>query len=150
MQWLISWKGYGPVHDEWRTAEDINTGGMELAAWREYEDWRRLHALAQQQGAEDVRSAGVLNQICSIREQLHQETRRYVEEEPGSTLPWNDRRKPLRVLVLYSGTGSVEHAILQRFPNAITVSVDLNPVFNPTPLGCVADPVYLVPIQYLI
>ena len=63
MQWLISWKGYGPVHDEWRTAEDINTGGMELAAWREYEDWRRLHALAQQQGAEDVRSAGVLNQI---------------------------------------------------------------------------------------
>ena len=132
MQWLISWKGYGPVHDEWRTAEDINTGGMELAAWREYEDWRRLHALAQQPGAEDVRSAEILNQICSIREQLHLETRRYVEEEPGSTLPWNDRRKPLRVLVLYSGTGSVEHAVLQRYPNAITVSVDLNPVFNPT------------------
>ena len=36
------------------------------------------------------------------------------------------------MLVLYSGTGSVEHAVLQRYPNAITVSVDLNPVFNPT------------------
>jgi len=47
-------------------------------------------------------------------------------------LPWSDRRKPLRVLVLYSGTGSVEHAVLQRYPNAITVSVDLNPAFNPT------------------
>ena len=74
----------------------------------------------------------VLDKICSIHEQLQREIHRYKEEEPGSMLPWSDRRKPLRVLVLYSGTGSVEHAILQRYPNAITVSVDLNPAFNPT------------------
>ena len=131
MQWLISWKGYGPVHDEWRSAEDINTGGMELAAWREYEDRRRLQELTQRQDA-GSNQVEVLDKICAIHEQLQREIHRYKEEEPGSMLPWSDRRKPLRVLVLYSGTGSVEHAILQRYPNAITVSVDLNPAFNPT------------------
>ena len=44
MEWLIRWKGYGPVHDEWKKLEDINTGGMELDTWRDYmkpcADWR--------------------------------------------------------------------------------------------------------------
>jgi hypothetical protein len=132
MQWLVSWKGYGPVHDEWRSAEDLNTGGMELAAWREYEDWRQLREMAQQRSAIETKSVDVQGQLNAMREQLQQEIRRYVEEEPGSVLPWHDRRKPLRVLVLYSGTGSVEHAILQRYPNAVTVSVDVNPLFKPT------------------
>ena len=132
MQWLISWKGFGPVHDEWRSVEDINTGGMELDVWREYEDQRRLREMAQQRSAIEDDPTEIIGKVCSIREELQQAIRQYVEEEPGSTLPWNDQRKPLRVLVLYSGTGSVEHAILQRYPNAITVSVDLNPVFQPT------------------
>jgi len=122
MQWLISWKGYGPVHDEWRSAEDINTGGMELTAWREYEDRRRLHELAQQHNdATDSKHVDIFwTKSAPIHEQLQREViHRYVEEEPGSMLPWSDRRKPLRVLVLYNGTGSVEHAILQRYPNAI-------------------------------
>jgi hypothetical protein len=40
-------KGYGPVHDEWRSAEDTNTGGMELDVWRENQDQRKLKEMTE-------------------------------------------------------------------------------------------------------
>ena len=130
MQWLISWKGYGPVHDEWRSAEDINTGGMELDVWREYEDWRKLKEMSEREEQADWSAAR--NRISSIRDNLKERMQAYLEGDKRAHMQWQDQRRPLRVLVLYSGTGSVEDAILERYPNAITVSVDSDPQFRPT------------------
>ena len=130
MQWLISWKGYGPVHDEWRSVEDINTGGMELDVWREYEDQRKLGELTERARHTDWSAA--LDRICSIRDNMKERVQAYLQGDKRAYLGWGDLRRPLRVLVLYSGTGSVENAILERYPNSIAVSVDVNPQFQPT------------------
>ena len=130
MQWLISWKGYGPVHDEWRSVEDINTGGMELDVWREYEDKRKLSELTERARHTDWSAA--LDRICSIRDNMKERVQAYLQGDKRAYLGWEDLRRPLRVLVLYSGTGSVENAILERYPNSIAVSVDVNPQFQPT------------------
>ena len=130
MQWLISWKGYGPVHDEWRSAEDINTGGMELDVWREYEDWRKLKEMSERE--EQANWSAARNRISSIRDNLKERVQTYLEGDKRAHMQWQDQGRPLRVLVLYSGTGSVEDAILERYPNAITVSVDSDPQFRPT------------------
>ena len=130
MQWLISWKGYGAAHDEWRSVEDINTGGMELDAWREYEDMRRLKELTQPGDASH--GLTVLDQICALQESVRQKVHEYLEEVPGCVTPWCQSEKPFRMLVLFSGTGSVEKAVTEVFPNAIAVSVDVDPQFTPT------------------
>ena len=131
MQWLISWKGYGAVHDEWKSVEDINTGGMELDAWREYEDMRRLKELAQptEVGAHWIET---LDSICAMRETVQTKVQQYLETEDECTTPWCHSHKPFRILVLFSGTGSVEQAVTAKFPHAVTVSVDMSPHFRPT------------------
>lgn len=125
MQWLISWKGYGAAHDEWRSVEDINTGGLELDAWREYEDMRRLNQLSNS-------ATSVLEEIGSLRKAVQQQSQEYLDGTPGSTLSWQQSEKPIRMLVLFSGTGSIERTVTERFPNAITVSIDLDSRFQPT------------------
>ena len=45
---------------------------------------------------------------------------------------WENPVRPLRVLVLFSGTGSVENALHQLFPNVQSVSVDNVASFHPT------------------
>jgi len=52
---------------------------------------------------------------------------------------WTDPNKPLKVLVLFSGTGSVEKALHQLFPNVISVSVDNVAAFQPTHCCTVQD-----------
>ena len=104
MQWLISWKGYGPVHDEWRSVEDINTGGMELDVWREYEDQRKLGELTERARHTDWSAA--LDRICSIRDNMKERVQAYLQGDKRAYLGWEDLRRPLRVLVLsFPGPG---------------------------------------------
>ena len=129
MEWLIRWKGYGPVHDEWRRLEDINTGGMELETWRDYEALRRLEDLA----SNTPELVGQIREwVHTSPEKMRRKVSEYLESTVGATTPWRDASKPFRILVLYSGTGSVEKTLLATYPNAVAVSVDVNPAFHAT------------------
>ena len=129
MEWLIRWKGYGPVHDEWKKLEDINTGGMELDTWRDYEAMRRLEDLAS---STSELVSHIREWVQTSPETMRRKVSEYVETTVGATTPWQDTSKPFRVLVLYSGTGSVEKTLLETYPNAVAVSVDVNPTFHAT------------------
>jgi hypothetical protein len=108
MEWLVRWLGQGPVEDQWRNYDDINTGGM-CDPWTEYERARETEELVQ-------------GHVASVRQR-----------------DWTDPNKPLKVLVLFSGTGSVEKALHQLFPNVISVSVDNVAAFQPTHCCTVQD-----------
>ena len=100
MEWLVRWQGMGPVEDQWRNYDDINTGG-ECEPWTDYERARLAESLVR----------GEANSV-QVRE-------------------WSDPKRPLRVLVLFSGTGSVENALHSLFPNVTSVSVDNVMAFTP-------------------
>ena len=101
MEWLVRWQGMGPVEDQWRNYDHINTGG-DYEPWMDYERART---------AENM----VLGQVHSTH---HKDLTNPVQ--------------PLRVLVLVSGTGSVEQALHHLFPNVQSVSVDNVASFHPT------------------
>ena len=127
MQWLVRWRGYGPVYDEWRSVEDINTGGMELEAWRDYERER----LMPREGAAALVQA-VREALPSKSSDMHRHISEYWESTAAVSTPWRDSRKPFRILVLFSGTGSVERAVNDCYPQSIAVSIDSNPAFRST------------------
>jgi hypothetical protein len=78
MQWLVRWRGYGPVYDEWRSVEDINTGGMELEAWRDYERER----LMPREGAAALVQA-VREALPSKSSDMHRHISEYWESTKG-------------------------------------------------------------------
>ena len=118
-EWLIRWQGYGPEHDMWLPARKINVGGINQA-WKEYETHRQQAQIARLAAAvqtfEEEGQAVAQRSMTGRVENLR-------ASHPG---------RPLRLLVLFSGTGSVERAVQGYYHNAVTVSVDSEPLFMPT------------------
>jgi hypothetical protein len=110
-QWLVRWKGFDATEDQWLREEKINTSGMKNQQWELYE--------AELKRREDIA-------VAVAHYQQAQESVFQVSEH-GKPVVVEAKDRPLRLLVLFCGTGSVERAALRYYPKAEIVSVDNDP-----------------------
>jgi hypothetical protein len=157
-EWKVRWTGYSKAHDQWRTRDKLERGSP-LQQLREFEQ-ARLHMEAQvrdeatrrreQRGRHSAQAgmtlAHLITNPCDELDQLEQ-------MEDDIPLPWERQervedgslalvtellaiqakttRTP-RILVLFSGTGSVEREFLNCFPSASVVTLDSGHIWQPT------------------
>ena len=157
-EWKVRWTGYSKAHDQWRTRDKLEHGGP-LQQLREFESARismeaqvreeavRRREQRQRRGS----SAGttLAQLIADPCDELY--LLEHLESEP--LLPWEQRetlkdgtlayitelcasdlvQSPTpRILVLFSGTGSVEREFLGCFPSATVVTLDSAAMWQPT------------------
>ena len=121
-EYLIKWAGEARnTTENWRSAGELNTGGMISRQWLDYEKLLGDEAPPPMKAKRQARLALALweyseNQLTHVNS---------VRGEAPRAL--DHRSRTPRVLVLFSGTGSVERAILKQFPLAQIVTVDMNP-----------------------
>eukprot|EP00854_Cymbomonas_tetramitiformis_P011857 gene11857-biopygen12179 len=165
-EWKVRWTGYSAAHDQWRTREKMDRGG-ENQQLKEFEarilsqqaetmntakyqrSKRKDHTSANLLALQDVTLTQLLEHPCDGPEQ---------ESPEACYLPWEhldqmedgsmaivtelmDRQewRPVRILVLFSGTGSVEKGFTQCFPKATVVTLDQDPRWQPTHLSAIED-----------
>eukprot|EP00854_Cymbomonas_tetramitiformis_P011813 gene11813-biopygen12132 len=157
-EWKVRWTGYSKAHDQWRTRDKLEHGGP-LQQLREFESARismeaqvreeavRRREQRQRRGSSTGTTFAYL--IADPCDELH--LLEHLESEP--LLPWEQReiledgtlahiaelcvsdlvQSPTpRILVLFSGTGSVEREFLGCFPSATVVTLDSAAVWQPT------------------
>ncbi|KAK3276308.1 hypothetical protein CYMTET_15607 [Cymbomonas tetramitiformis] len=161
-EWKVRWTGYSAAHDQWRSRDKMDRGG-ENQQLKEFEA-RRLgmqadmlksveHGRRQRQQRQPVHLGVTLSQLmehqCDVPE---------VDSPPEDfCLPWErveilengelvvitdlEERKtrPVRILVLFSGTGSVEREFAKCFPSASVVTLDNDPRWQPDHLASMED-----------
>ncbi|KAK3286792.1 hypothetical protein CYMTET_5675 [Cymbomonas tetramitiformis] len=157
-EWKVRWTGYSKAHDQWRTRDKLEHGGP-LQQLREVESARvsmeaqireeaaRRREQRQRRGSSSGTTLAHL--IADPCDELY--LLEHLETEPP--LPW-ERREILengtlahvtelcasdlvqssnpRILVLFSGTGSVEREFLGCFPTATVVTLDSVAAWQPT------------------
>ena len=161
-EWKVRWTGYSAAHDQWRTRDKMDRGG-ENQQLKEFEAQRLgmqadtlksvEHGRRQRQQRQPVHLGVTLSQLmehpCDVPE---------VDSTPeGFCLPWErvetlengelvvitdlEERKtrPVRILVLFSGTGSVEREFAKCFPSASVVTLDNDPRWQPDHLASMED-----------
>jgi hypothetical protein len=155
-EWKVSWTGYSSAHDQWRTREKMDAGGdneqlrdFEAARLRmqaENRDaaaQRRIHRQPEPSVAYvGVTLSQLLQHPCDEPEVKVPEATRlpwerleiledgscaYITELEPDTSP-----RPVRILVMFSGTGSVERGFTQCFPSATVVTLDSDAKWCPT------------------
>eukprot|EP00854_Cymbomonas_tetramitiformis_P034113 gene34113-biopygen13706 len=165
-EWKVRWTGYSAAHDQWRTREKMDRGG-ENQQLKEFEA-RRLSQQAetmntakyQRSKRKDHTSANLLALQGVTLAQLLEHPCDGLEQEPPEAcyLPWEhleqmedgsmaivtelmDKQewRPVRILVLFSGTGSVEKGFTQCFPKANVVTLDQDPRWQLIHLSTIED-----------
>ncbi|KAK3278331.1 hypothetical protein CYMTET_13719 [Cymbomonas tetramitiformis] len=158
-EWKVRWTGYSKAHDQWRTRDKLERGGP-LQQLREFEQARlRMEAQVrdeatrrrEQRGRHSAQAgmtlAHLITNPCDELDQLEQMEhdtplpweRQERTEEDGSlarvtelmAIQTEATRMP-RILVLFSGTGSVEREFLNCFPTASVVTLDSEHIWHPT------------------
>jgi len=114
-EYLVSWKGYGEAHHEWLPERALNTQ-YPLEQLVAYQQTRKVNR-------------GVLSSMITQYEEEDRLTHRI--DDRGSLIPLTKDNRTLKVLVLFSGTGSVEKAVALRYPNAEIINLDIDPKWNP-------------------
>ncbi|KAK3282054.1 hypothetical protein CYMTET_10182 [Cymbomonas tetramitiformis] len=156
--WKVRWTGYSAAHDQWRSRDKMDRGG-ENRQLKEFEARRLgmqadiLKSVEQRQQRQPVHLDVTLSQLmepqCDVPE---------VDSPPEDfCLPWErveilgngelvvitdlEERKtrPVRILVLFSGTGSVEREFAKCFPSASVVTLDNDPRWQPDHLASMED-----------
>ncbi|KAK3269400.1 hypothetical protein CYMTET_22156 [Cymbomonas tetramitiformis] len=161
-EWKVRWTGYSAAHDQWRSRDKMDRGG-ENQQLKEFEAQRlgmqadmlksTEHDRRQRQQRQPVHLGVTLSQLmehpCDVPE---------VDSPPEDfCLPWErvetlgngelvvitdlEERKtrPVRILVLFSGTGSVEREFAKCFPSASVVTLDNDPRWQPNHLASMED-----------
>ena len=129
-EWLVSWVGKSDAEDKWLRQDRLNRGGIN-SIWKQYEKHEGLGGPWK-----TVKAVGMREAIANYLET----TLSYVLPSP-MTAPVkarNKHRSP-RILVLFSGTGSVEKAILSQFPQAEITTLDILPKWNATHVCSIED-----------
>eukprot|EP00854_Cymbomonas_tetramitiformis_P013073 gene13073-biopygen13466 len=165
-EWKVRWTGYSAAHDQWRTREKMNRGG-ENQQLKEFEarrlsqqaetmhtakyprNKRKDHTSADLLALQGVTLAQLLEHPCDGFEQEPSEACclpwKHLEEVEGgsmaivSELMDKQEWRPVRILVLFSGTGSEEKSFTQCFPKATVVTLDQDPRWQPTHLSAIED-----------
>ncbi len=160
-EFQVRWTGYSKAHDEWKTREDLNYGGL-LEPLVQFEQNRlSQEGRAREKALRDARSqrrarrvaATVLTALCTEETNPYQDWIQAftLSQEENECLPWesysaatgafltvltetsqHEFLRPLRILVLFSGTGSVEREFLGCFPSATVVTLDSVAAWQPT------------------
>ncbi|KAK3241869.1 hypothetical protein CYMTET_48393 [Cymbomonas tetramitiformis] len=150
-EFLVRWTGYSNAHDSWKTRESLNYGG-ELEQLTEFEQLRlSREGQAREKALQEVRM-----QRKQRRERVGALTFLDTSDEGKLTsldncLPWEQycrsadafvthlallgsgvSTRELRLLVLFSGTGSVERSFMSCYPKSTVVTVDHDPRWQPT------------------
>ncbi|KAK3270799.1 hypothetical protein CYMTET_20817 [Cymbomonas tetramitiformis] len=157
-EWKVGWTGYSKAHDQWRTRDKLERGAP-LQQLRDFENarlrmeaqvrdeaTRRREQRSRRSARTGVTLAHLITNPCDELEQLEQ-------MQPDSPLPWERGEvaedgtlalvtelsaafiKPStrpRILVLFSGTGSVEREFLNCFSTASVVTLDFELTWYPT------------------
>eukprot|EP00854_Cymbomonas_tetramitiformis_P011547 gene11547-biopygen11854 len=165
-EWKVRWTGYSATHDQWRTRKKMDRG-VENQQLKEFEA-RRLSQQAetmntakyQRSKRNDHTSADLLALQGVTLAQLLEHPCDGFEQDPSEAccLPWEhleqmedgsmaivselmDKQewRLMRILVLFSGTGSVEKSFTQCFPKATVVTLDQEPRWQPTHVYAIED-----------
>ena len=148
-QWLVRFKDRGPVGDKWFPIEALHEELVECPEWAAVEKVRRelreiesnknpdliLVGLVTKRLAKVVRAYEGARKKAERRNeyiQAYEEGSRVEARLSGVTLQPEAVRRKLRVLVLFSGTGSVERVIHGLYDFAEVISVDCLPKWTPT------------------
>ncbi|KAK3252913.1 hypothetical protein CYMTET_37819 [Cymbomonas tetramitiformis] len=167
VEWKVRWLGLSREHDQWRSRKDLEHGGP-LQPLREFEkarlereeqdrvqagDRRRQKAGQYREGQVSALETagtweGLVDDIgtpqgpCLPHEIFDDQANAFVVEA-GQLLAYArstsaNSRLP-RLLVLFNGTGSVERAFRDKFPDAECVTVDSDPRWEATHVVSVQD-----------
>ena len=135
-EWLTKWKGLPHSHSQWRTREDLEGRGGRLEPLRVFEaeeeklkkgPERRRRETHQHQ--EEQRA-----QLTALRPPTPKVFSKGANQVYRSHLSLVQR--PVRILVLFCGTGSVELQFQRQFKDCEVVTVDVLPKWRAT---CTAD-----------
>eukprot|EP00854_Cymbomonas_tetramitiformis_P008612 gene8612-biopygen8743 len=162
VEWKVRWLGLTREHDQWRKLKDLEHGGPlrqlrefeearihKEAFDREQADYRRqqqrkaqIALMGEGRGQltkeeDDWTRAGhpLPGGPLLPHEVFDAESHSYVVKAESIAVAINAQRKfrrPPRILVLFSGTGSVEQAFVDKFADAEVVTVDQDPRSSPT------------------
>ena len=167
-EWKVRWTGYSAAHDQWRTRDKMDRGAenqqlkefetrrlrqqaevMDAARHGIQRRERRDPTPAELQALKGVTLAQLMEHPCDAPEPETPEMcclpwERLELMEDGSlaivTQLQDDKEgRPVRMLVLFNGTGSVEGGFTQCFPEASVVTLDLDPRWQPTHLTAIED-----------
>ncbi len=160
-EFQVRWTGYSKAHDEWKTREDLNYGGL-LEPLVQFEQNRlSQEGRAREKALRDARlqrrtRRNAAASLTVLRAEDWDPYRDLVSVPPYSRgekecLPWEsyssatgafltvleetsprDSSRPLRILVLFSGTGSVEAEFRACYPQSEAVTVDCDSRWQPT------------------
>ena len=164
-EFQVRWTGYSKAHDEWKTRADLNFGGP-LEQLLVFENERLTQeGRAKEKALHDARSQRLARRqqkaalnAMEVDESNPDYLLRSVTESPPC-LPWESysqvtnsfitvlktghgstgNQRPLRILVLFSGTGSVEREFRACYPQAEVVTVDSGDKWDPTFVSDVRD-----------
>ncbi|KAK3239851.1 hypothetical protein CYMTET_50247 [Cymbomonas tetramitiformis] len=131
-EWLTKWKGLPHSHSQWRTREDLEGKGGRLEPLRAFEAdeekqrrapekrRRETHGQQQEQRAQLMAMRAPTPKVYSKgASQVYQPHLTKVQH-------------PVRILVLFCGTGSVEQQFQRQFDGCEVVTVDILPKWQAT------------------
>ena len=156
-EWKVRWTGYSKAHDQWRTRDKLERGAP-LQQLREFETKRlamedqvRDSAMRRREHLRGSADLGTVVTGVSLAQMVAQPwEERLGRKTPDACLPWeryeesadgedmyvtelaDSSQRPVRLLVLFSGTGSVETAFAKCFPTSTVVTLDSDPGWRPT------------------
>ena len=131
-EWLTKWKGLPHSHSQWRSREDLEGKGGRLEPLRVFEEeeerrqkvperrGRQTHSQQQEQRA----------QLMAVKPP----TPKVYSKGMGQVYQPHLSRvaRPVRILVLFCGTGSVEQQFQRQFEGCEVVTVDILPKWQAT------------------
>ena len=128
-EWLVSWVGKSAAENKWLRESRINAGKIN-SLWEKYELGKGL-------------GPPMPTEVVGMEEAivLYLETTPCYVLPTATSAPVKSRRKDRapRILVLFSGTGSVEKAIWSQFPQAEIVTLDILPKWKATHVCSIED-----------
>ena len=158
-QWLTRFKGEGTVGDRWLPLENLSDELGDCEEWVKYEAARnntaQLSTCLSEYFPERTTLAAALQSEQKLRDRYirkrqrvqlrHHAINEYLEDQRSfgrmevlesgeftvKVAPENYPHR-VRVLVLFSGTGSVERMVHRTFPDAEVISLDSHPDWAPT------------------
>ncbi|KAK3235210.1 hypothetical protein CYMTET_54571 [Cymbomonas tetramitiformis] len=156
VEWKVRWTGYSKAHDSWRTRDKLERGAP-LQQLKDFETERlamegqvRDAALRRREQRRDTPSSAAVASGASLAYLLVRPWEEEFENPTDECLPWEQRgmtregevtyvttlaaldTRPVRILVLFSGTGSVEKEFARCFPASRSVTLDADPLWRPT------------------
>jgi hypothetical protein len=121
-EYLVRYAGYGEEFDEWLPEKILNIGG----------DLEQLLVYKHQHHLRQVQPWNGLDGALKLQRYEEEDKVTHYVDPHGQLCRLQPSQRQLKFLVLFCGTGSVEKAIGDKYKNALIVSLDNQPKWEPT------------------